>query len=202
MLTVGLTGGIGSGKSSASKIFEKLGVPVIDADIISHKLTSKGSETLKEISRQLGSEFINSQGELERKKLASYVFEHTDKKNILESILHPRVRANIINELNQLTDTPYAITVIPLLLETTFTGLVDRILAIDSTQAIRKQRIANRDHRTASDVQAIINQQVDDKTRHEKADDIINNNGSLNELETLIRALHKQYLQISGKYPA
>jgi dephospho-CoA kinase len=200
MLIVGLTGGIGSGKSSASKVFEKLDIPIIDADVISHKLTSKGSVALKEISQQLSPGFINSKGELERKKLAQYIFEHTDKKILLEAILHPRVKTSIINELNQITDSAYAIVVVPLLLETNFTDVVDRILVIDSSEETRKQRVTDRDHRTASDVLAIINQQIDDKTRREKADDIIDNNGSLSELESLIRALHKQYLQISSKY--
>ncbi len=199
MLKIGLTGGIGSGKSSTTKIFEKLGITVIDADLIAHQLTLPGTEALQEISKQLGDQFITSQGKLDRKKLAQFVFEYPDKKVVLENILHPHVRLGITSELKNLDSSPYIILAVPLLLETDFTELVDRILVISAPQNIRIERVINRDERNADDVKAIMGYQVDEKTRLEKADDILDNNGTLDELESRIEQLHKQYLQISRK---
>ena len=199
MLKVGLTGGIGSGKSSATEIFKKLGIPVIDADVIAHQLTIPGSEALLEISKQLGDQFITSQGELNRKKMAQFVFDHPDKKAVLENILHPRVRVSITSELQKLDSSPYVILAVPLLLETDFSELVDRILVITAPENIRIQRVTSRDGRNADDVKTIMQHQVDQKTRLEKADDILDNSGTFDELESLIKQLHKQYLQISGE---
>jgi len=156
MLKIGLTGGIGSGKSSATRIFEKLGIPVIDADVIAHQLTLPGSEALLEISEQLGDQFITSQGELNRKQLAHYIFDHPDKKMVLENILHPRVRDSINSELQKLISTPYVILAVPLLLETNFTELVDRILVINAPENIRIQRVTSRDGRSADEVKTIM----------------------------------------------
>lgn len=199
MLKIGLTGGIGSGKSSATEIFEKLGTPVIDADVIVHQLTLPGAEALLDISKQLGDQFINSQGELNRKILAQFVFDHPDKKVVLENILHPRVRISITNELKKLDSLPYVILAIPLLLETDFTELVDRILVINAPENVRIQRVTSRDGRSADEVKTIMGHQVDQKTRLGKADDILDNSGTFDELETLIKQLHNQYLQISAE---
>ncbi len=199
MLKIGLTGGIGSGKSSATEIFKKLGIPVIDADVIAHQLTSPGTEALLEISEQLGDQFITSQGELNRKQLAHYVFDHPDEKMVLENILHPRVRDSINSKLQKLISSPYVILAVPLLLETNFTELVDRILVINAPENIRIQRVTSRDDRSTEEVKTIMEHQIDEKTRLEKADDILDNSGTLNELESLIEQLHRQYLQISGK---
>jgi dephospho-CoA kinase len=197
MLKVGLTGGIGSGKSSVTEIFKKLGTPVIDADLIAHKLTLPGTEALLEISQQLGDQFITSEGKLNRKKMAQFVFEHPDKKKVLENILHPRVRISISNDLKKLHSSPYAILAIPLLLETDYAELVDRILVIDAPEDIRIQRVTRRDGRNTDEIKAIIEHQIDQKSRLEKADDILDNSGTFDELETLVKQRHNQYLQIS-----
>lgn len=198
-LIIGLTGGIGSGKSSVTEMFVKFGITVIDADIIAHQLTLPGTEALLEISNQLGHQFITSQGELDRKKIAQLIFDHPDKKVVLENILHPRVRETIINELQKSGSSPYAILAIPLLLETNFTELVDRILVIDAPEEIRIQRVVNRDGRSTDDVKAIISHQVDQQTRLKKADDILDNSGTIDELQSLVKQLHDQYLQISSE---
>ena len=201
MLKIGLTGGIGSGKSSATEYFEKLGVPVIDADKIAHQLTAARSDALLEISDRLGQQFITSQGELDRNKLSNYVFNHPDKKTTLEEILHPRVRQDIMEKLRKLESSPYVILAVPLLLETNFTELVDRILVVDAPENTRIQRVQERDGRSAENVLSIINQQIDQKTRLEKADDILDNSGTLADLQSSIKQLHEQYLQISGHSP-
>lgn len=198
MLKIGLTGGIGSGKSSTTEYFKELGVTVIDADTIAHQHTTANSEALAEISNQLGQQFISNQGELDRKKLAQHVFNHPEKKLILEKILHPRVKQGIMDKLDQLESSPYVILAIPLLLETDFAELVDRILVIDAPEDIRIQRVQERDGRSAENVISIINQQIDRKTRLEKADDVLDNSGTLAELHSSIKQLHEQYLQISS----
>lgn len=199
MLKIGLTGGIGSGKSCATEIFARLGAPVIDADVIARQLTLPGTEALLEISNRLGHQFITLQGELNRKKIAQFIFDHPDKKVVLENILHPRVRETIIIELQKLGSSPYAILTIPLLLETNFTELVDRVLVIDAPEEIRIKRVISRDRRSADDIKAIISHQLDQKTRMEKADDILDNSGTFDELQSLVKQLHNQYLLISGK---
>lgn len=199
MLKVGLTGGIGSGKSCATGIFKKLGTPVIDADIIAHQLTVPGTEALLEISKLLGNQFITSQGELDRKKLAQFVFEHPDKKVVLENILHPRVKLGMASELQKLDATPYVILAIPLLLETSFAELVNRILVIDAPQKTQIERVTSRDGRSVDEIKTIMQHQLDQRTRLEKADDILDNSGTLDELESRIKQLHRQYLQISGE---
>lgn len=199
MLKVGLTGGIGSGKSSATEIFESYGIPVIDADSIAHQLTLPGTETLLEISQQLGCQFITSQGELDRRKIAQHIFEHPDKKEILESILHPRVRQSMLDQLHKLESAPYVILAIPLLLETDFTELVDRILVIDAPEDIRIERVVSRDNRSVDNIEAILRHQVDSETRLKRANDILDNSGSLADLKKSVAKLHEQYLQISGQ---
>lgn len=199
MLKIGLTGGIGSGKSCATRIFEKLGVPVIDADLIVHQLTLPGTDALQEISKQLGEQFITPDGELNRKKMAQLIFEQPDKRIVLENILHPRVRNNISSELEKLGAQPYVILAIPLLLETDFTELVDRILVINAPEDTRIQRVTGRDGRDIDEVKAIIRNQVSQTFRLEKSDDVLDNSGTLDELESLIKQLHNQYLQISSK---
>lgn len=201
MLKIGLTGGIGSGKSSATEIFESYGVPVIDADSIAHQLTLPGSEALLEISQQLGNQFITSQGELDRKKLAQHIFDHPDKKVILEGILHPRVRQDMLNQLHRLESSPYVILAIPLLLETNFTELVDRILVIDAPEDVRIGRVVSRDGRSADNVEAILKHQVDRETRLKRADDILDNSGSLADLKKTVAKYHNQYVQISSQQP-
>lgn len=199
LMNIGLTGGIGSGKSSVTKIFEELGVSVIDADIIAHHLTQPGTEALLEISNQLGYQFITSQGKLDRKKLGQTIFESPDKKMILENILHPRVKQTIIGELQKLASSPYVILAVPLLLETSFTDLVDRILVVDAPEDIRIKRVVKRDGRSSDEIKAIINHQIKRETRLNKADDILDNSGTLAELRALVKQLHEQYLQISSQ---
>lgn len=199
MLKIGLTGGIGSGKSSATEMFRKLGVPVIDADIIAHQLTAAGTEALQEISSQLGRQFITSNNELDRKKLAQYVFDHPEKKKVLENILHPRIKQAIISLLNNMEASPYVLLCIPLLLETDFTELIDRILVIDAPKSIRIQRVVARDDRSSDDVKAIIKQQIDRETRLKNADDVLDNSGTFAELQLLVNKYHDQYLQISSQ---
>ncbi len=200
MLKIGLTGGIGSGKTAVSEQFHRLGINIIDTDIISRELVNHNPAVLKKIVEIFSDKVLDAKGAVDRKKLAQIVFSNKEQKQQLENILHPAIR----NEVNQqiqsfsLLNTPpeYIIIVIPLLLETGFTDLIDRILVVMAEQNIRVERIKQRDNRTMGEIHAIINSQVNDDNRIRAADDIIENNNNIKDLESQVRQLHKKYLQL------
>ena len=176
MLVIGLTGGIGSGKTAVSSLFNKLGVPVIDTDIIARELVNNDPVVLKEITVNFGRNVLDDDGTLNRKRLAQIVFHNAQDKKRLENILHPRIRnetADRIKSYKSENRPPdYVIVVIPLLLETGFKDLVDRILVVVSDEKTRIKRIEHRDNRNTDEIRAIINSQVSDETRLNEADDI------------------------------
>lgn len=196
MLVVALTGGIGSGKSTACRYFEQLGVPVIDADLIARKLVQPGEAALDEIAQQLGSSLLTSEGELDRAQLRQIVFSDPDKKKLLESILHPRVRSEMKRRIETLT-APYCIVAIPLLVETGQLEIADRILVIDSDEAEQIKRATKRDNQPEEAVRLIISAQADRPERLAVADDIILNDGDLQNLRQQVQKLHDQYLLIT-----
>ncbi|MDH5710968.1 MAG: dephospho-CoA kinase [Gammaproteobacteria bacterium] len=198
MLKIGLTGGIGSGKSTAADIFSSLGVTIIDADLIAHQLTLSGNECFSKIIHEFGNSFITSDGELDRKKMAETVFSDLSKKSALENILHPIVRQRILHEIALTPDSPYIVLSIPLLFESNFTDLVDRIIVIDADDDIRIRRTSQRDGRSEAQIQRIMDNQVDRQTRLEQANDILENNGELEDLRASIYNLHKKYLNMTS----
>jgi len=202
MLIVGLTGGIGSGKTIVSNLFENLGVPVIDTDVIARELVNNNPSVLNAIVSAFGQQILNQDGTLNRKKLAQIVFHQEKEKQQLENILHPRIRVEVNNQiqslLSQTVPPRYIIVVIPLLLETGFNDLIDRILVVISDEKIRIERIKQRDNRNIDEIRAIINSQVTDEIRISKADDIIRNNLDLKALESDIQQLHKKYTYLSA----
>jgi len=193
MLVVGLTGGIGSGKSAVADRFASYGVPVIDADSITRELVEKGSPALAEIAQQFGAEYLRPDGALDRKRIREKAFSDTSARQQLEAILHPRVRQVIQQRLTEL-DAPYCVVVIPLLVETGQQDLVDRVLVTDSPLNLRYRRLAQRDGISQEQVDLILAAQSDTSTRSEMADDIINNDGSWNQLYDQVDALHHQYI--------
>lgn len=199
MLKIGLTGGIGSGKTKAAEIFKSLGAAVIDADTISHQVTVPGSDCLREIRDQLGAEFLTDDNALDRKKLAAYIFSHADKKSVLEAILHPRIRLQMLHEIEKLENADYVILVVPLLFETNFIELVDRVLVVDAAEPIRIQRVMARDSRSEEQIRNILKNQLDQSVRTENADDILDNNESLEKLQSSVEQLHRKYLKMAGK---
>ncbi|VAW51614.1 Dephospho-CoA kinase [hydrothermal vent metagenome] len=202
MLKIGLTGGIGSGKTSVSDLFEAISVPVIDADIIAHKLVNDDSKILQEIINTFGQDILNINGKLNRKKLAQIIFNVKKNKQQLENILHPKIQQEISNQLDNLTSSKnppsYVIITVPLLIEVGYSDFVDRILIVISDENKRINRIQNRDGRSLNEIHSIISNQVSDKKRQENADDIIENNGSINLLNSQIQKLHKKYLHLSA----
>ncbi len=201
MLKVGLTGGIGSGKTSVSDLFGNLGIPVIDTDVIAHKLVNDNAEVLQEIVETFGQDVLNIDGRLNRKKLAQIIFNVKQNKQLLEDILHPKIKDDVLAQLHELVSQPdhpaYAIIVVPLLFEANY-DFIDRILVVIADEKTRIERVQQRDHRSMSEIRAIIANQLDYEEQLKESDDIIENNSNIKNLESQVSKLHKQYLQLSS----
>jgi len=203
MLRVGLTGGIGSGKTTVSDLFEQLNVPVIDTDIIAHQLVENDASILQQITNAFGQEILKLDGQLNRKKLANIVFNRKENKQRLENILHPKIQRTVLDQLQKLASKQhspaYSIIVVPLLIEAraSYQNIIDRILVVMADETHRINRVQHRDQRNLEQINAIIRHQVDDKTRREKADDLINNNGQIKNLEAQVKVLHEKYRHLS-----
>ena len=196
---VGLTGGVGSGKSTVADMFSALGVPVIDADQLAHELVAPGQVALDEIVATFGTAVIMANGELDRDAMRQRIYADPAQKSRLESILHPRIRQRIRTLLAGIK-APYTIVVIPLLLETNQADLVDRILVVDTPEKEQLKRVAARDGLSDNAVMAIINAQADRQTRLEAADDVIVNDQDISALTEHVQELHKYYMDISHEH--
>ncbi|WP_333878987.1 dephospho-CoA kinase [Methylobacter sp.] len=197
MLKVGLTGGIGCGKSTVAKIFADLNIPVLDADEIAHRLVKKGQPALVQIQQEFGKAILNPDGSLNRQHLREIVFSDLKQKQKLESILHPLVYKTIQAELEQLV-SPYCIISIPLLFETNMTHLVDRILVIDCPVETQIERVKTRDNLTVERIQSIIDNQVSRAYRKANAEDLIDNSATDYRLAEQVKKLHNLYLSLSA----
>jgi len=195
VLRIGLTGGIGSGKSTTCEIFTELGVPVIDADIIAHELVKPGMPALEEIIKVFGKEVISNDGTLDRKIIRDKVFANNVDRKKLEDILHPAVYREISVQVENI-NSRYCIISIPLLLETGASKTVDRILVIDVPREQQLERASNRDKANNDDINAIIDSQISRNDRISAADDIVDNNGDINDLRKKIYELHEFYSNI------
>ena len=196
MLTVGLTGGIGSGKSAVTRLFEDLGVPVIDADQASREVVKPGQPALQQLAQRFGDQIIDSRGELLRKALREIVFTDEQARKDLEAILHPLIRQRIDQQLGELSD-PYAVLAIPLLIETGASYQVDRILVVDCSVSEQVRRVSNRDGVSEAQVEAILATQASREQRLKAADDVIENSGTIEELKPRVAALHRKYLELA-----
>lgn len=197
MLKVGLTGGIGCGKSTVAKIFADLNAPVLDADHVAHRLVEKGQPALDQIQQAFGTAILNPDGSLNRKNLRELVFSDTEQKRKLESILHPLIYQSLQTELEQL-NAPYCIISIPLLFETAMTHFVDRILVIDCPVETQIERVRIRDNLTVERIRSIIDNQVSRVFRKAKADDLIDNSTTDYRLAEQVKKLHNLYLSLSA----
>lgn len=194
MYKIGLTGGIGCGKSTVSDLFKYHAVPVIDADEIAHALVAPGQPALGQISAAFGADYLNPDGSLHRSHLRDSIFKDTKKRSQLERIMHPLVYAQIELQLNQLS-SPYAIVSIPLLIETGMQSLVDHILVVDCPIEIQINRVKSRNKLNDRQITAIINSQVSRTERLASADSIIDNTCDMNTLSKKISTLHNQFLK-------
>lgn len=197
MLRVGLTGGIGVGKTLVSEKFNMLyGIPVIDADEITRQLMQKGEEVYNQIVSTFGDEALSDNKEINRRFLREVIFSDRAKRDTLEKIIHPEVRHAII-ENTQTISAPYCLIVIPLLIESNMQSIVDRILVVDAHRKNQLNRVAARDNCDPDHVQKIIDAQISPDERLSHADDIIINNGDFDNLDLQIDRLHQKYLALS-----
>jgi dephospho-CoA kinase len=197
MLTIGLTGGIGSGKSAVAHFFAELGVPIIDTDVIARTLVEPGTPTLTKIIEHFGSEFLNSDHSLNRAQLALKIFKDPAEKNWLEQLLHPLIRQALASLKAKIT-APYCIVVIPLLIETLPNPDIDRILVVTAPESLQIKRTLARDQRSPGDIMAIISSQASPEQRLAAADDVIVNDTDLTTLQTAVTRLHQHYLALSS----
>ena len=193
---VGLTGGIGSGKSTVAKLFAERGVPVIDADAMARKAVLPGKKALEQIKLIFGQDVISKSGELRRDYLREIIFNDNNKKTKLEAIIHPLVYEMIEEAISHI-DYPYCILSIPLLLETHTSFQVDEIVVVDAPEEMQISRTCQRDNTSKENVIKIINAQMDNTKRLELADEIITNDSDFKNLEDQVERLHKKYLKIS-----
>ena len=199
MLKVGLTGGIGCGKTTVGHLFSELGVPTLDADVVARHLVEKGQPALAEIQQTFGAAVLNSDGHLDRKRLKALIFSDPDQKQRLESILHPRVFTELEQQIQRLSD-PYCVVIIPLLFETGKKGFVDRILVADCPVNSQIARVRLRDSLTEAEVKAIIASQVSRDFRLEHADDAIDTTLEGSKLAENVKKLHNFYLNIAESW--
>jgi dephospho-CoA kinase len=196
MLVIGLTGGIGSGKTAVAKLFAEHGITVIDTDQLSRDVTLPNQPALKEIVNRFGTDILLPNGTLNRPALKKIIFKDDSQRIWLEELLHPLIREEMKRQVDAAT-SPYCIVVIPLLLETKPNPLIQRILVVDTHVESQIQRTQLRDNSTEEEVKAIINTQVNRTQRLTAAHDVIENNGTLNDLKTQVENLHQFYLGLS-----
>lgn len=198
---LGLTGGIGSGKTAVSDRFAKLGITVVDADIAARTVVEPGKIALQEIAEHFGQDVIQADGQLDRAKLREIVFATPEQRQRLEAITHPRIRQEMVSGLNT-AQSPYAILVSPLLMETDQQQLCQRILLVDVPEDLQLKRASARDGVSQEQIQAIMAAQTSREIRREKADDIIVNDQDLEWLDGEVERLHQNYLTLASKYQA
>ncbi|MCH8078924.1 MAG: dephospho-CoA kinase [Proteobacteria bacterium] len=195
VLRIGLTGGIGSGKSTACEIFSELKVPVIDADVIAVKAVKPGMPALQSIIDEFGVKIITKDGYLNRKKLRDRIFKNESDRRKLESVLHPVIYKEIERQTKSI-NSAYCIISIPLLLETGTSDIIDRILVIDIPKELQLSRASARDNASLKNIETIIHSQISRDDRLAAADDIINNEGDIENLRKQIYDLHEFYKSI------
>jgi dephospho-CoA kinase len=196
MFVVGLTGGIGSGKSTVATLFHAKGVPIIDADEVARKVTEPGTPALKKIIELVGADIISADGYLDRARLRNLIFSNESIRKKLEQLLHPLIRAEMKSRIETF-NTPYCIAMIPLLLETDPNPLINRILIVDTSVELQITRTSTRDKMAREDIEAILKTQITRDKRLELADDVIINDNGLLELIPQVDQLHELYLSLA-----
>lgn len=200
-LIIGLTGGIASGKSTVSKFFSNLSIPIIDADQISHDLTKINGSAYSEVIEYFGENITGENGDIDRKKLGAIVFNSKSKKEKLESIIHPKVLSTIQAEIKSRRGE-YKIIEVPLLIESGFQEFTNRILVVDCSTETQMERLMKRDGVTEEYAKNILSNQIDRETRLKFANEIVINekNNSLLKLEDQVKKIHNFYLDLIRTY--
>ncbi|MCO8078495.1 dephospho-CoA kinase [Acinetobacter lwoffii] len=194
---LGLTGGIGSGKSAASQWFEAQGITVVDADVVAREVVAIGQPALTQIQQAFGDWVLLADGSLNRRALREYIFQSPEARKTLESITHPAIRTSIIQQLHA-AQSPYAILVSPLLFETNQHELTQHTLLIDATIELQIERASQRDGQNIEQIRNIIAAQMSREQKQTMADDIVLNDGHLDHLYAHLRLLHQKYLNMAA----
>lgn len=196
--SLGLTGGIGSGKTTIANMFGELGAALIDTDLIAHQLTIPGGRAIPAIREQFGAEFIAADGAMDRTAIRQLVFANADQKHKLEAILHPLIRTETERAAAQ-AKGDYRIFVVPLLVESgNWKQRVDRILVVDCDEETQIRRVMGRNQLNREEVIAIMRNQASRQDRLAAADDVIVNDGDLKNIREEVLRLHQQYLHLAG----
>lgn len=193
---VGLTGGIGCGKTTVAELFAKRGVHYVDADIVAREVVMPGTACLNAISQRFGSSVLQADGSLNRAKLRETIFSQSEAKSWLEQLLHPAIRQQLLVQLEAL-NSPYALLVAPLLLENKLNQYVKRVLVIDLPEPVQLARAMARDNASEQQIRAIMAAQLSRTERLTQADDIISNDSTIAALDSQVEHLHQQYLQLA-----
>ena len=199
MLVIGLTGGIASGKTTISNLFESLGVPIIDTDIVSRAQLDVGQPGYEKVVEKLGDSILLEDSNINRRQMRQLIFSNENLKSWLESMLHPLIYTSVQEQINLNFDADYVVIVVPLLFESNFTKIIDRVLVVDCPRHIQIQRLIARDDIDKSLANSMLDQQWSNDARLELADDVIHNTGN-EDLEMQVQELHKIYLLLASKY--
>ena len=195
-LRIGLTGGIASGKSTVAERFAALGVPVIDTDLVAREVVEPGQPALAAVAGAFGPDLLGAGGRLDRTQLRARIFADPEARARLEAILHPRIRRATLAAMHA-AGGPYQLIVVPLLFESGFDALVDRVLVIDCPEAVQRQRLVQRDGETPDRIERILAAQLPRDQRLARADDVLPNDGDLLALRAAVTALHHRYLDLA-----
>ncbi|WP_150539167.1 dephospho-CoA kinase [Actinobacillus vicugnae] len=197
---VGLTGGIGSGKTTIANLFAELGVPLIDADIVARQVVAKGSPLLDKIVEHFGVDILAENGSLDRARLRQIIFNQSQEKHWLNNLLHPAIRQEMLQQIQQCS-APYLLFVVPLLIENNLIEICDRVLVIDVDASIQLERASKRDQNKIEIIKNIMASQVSRAERLRYADDVIENNMPLEQggekIKMQVSELHQHYLELA-----
>ncbi len=193
---IGITGGIGSGKTAVSDHFEHLGITVVDADLASRAVVELGTPALASIAQHFGEQVLQTDGSLDRAHLRRAIFEDPAQRQWLEALLHPLIRDEIVSGLES-AKSPYALLVSPLLIESGQSQLTQRVLVVDVPEELQLSRTTARDNNSEQQVKAIMAAQASRQQRLDAADDVVLNDGTLEHLQAQVETLHQQYLELA-----
>jgi dephospho-CoA kinase len=201
IFVVVLTGGIASGKTAVSDLFAAKGAPVVDTDVIAHQVVQPGNPALEQITHEFGSDYLDSEGNLNRRKMRAAIFTDPKSKRTLEGILHPAIGQEVQKQVSAI-DGPWCVLVVPLLAESNRYAWGNRVLVVDVEEDVQIERVMARDQISRDQAESILQTQATRSQRLAIADDVIKNSDSLNQLATEVDRLYHQYTNLAASYSA